>query len=110
MRDWELRIHFEKVLRKLDVIDAKVSAMPQVQVQVSNKFLPTVNALCKLARAASASEVAQITGRSRATESAVLNELVGRGLVVKSKQGRRKVFSLKEENYEGQTVDSRGRK
>jgi DNA-binding transcriptional ArsR family regulator len=96
MKAFEFRAGFEKILRKLDIIDAKVSAMPQVQVQVSSKFLATLNALGKLGRAATASEIAQVTGRHRAVESALLNELVGRGLLTKEKRGRKRVFSLRE--------------
>ncbi len=39
---------FERVLRKLDVIDAKVSAMPQVQVQVNSRLLPTFECACEV--------------------------------------------------------------
>jgi len=95
MRSFELRAAFEKVLKKLDIIDAKVSAMPQVQVQVSSKFLPTLNALGKLGRPASSSDVAQITGRARAMESQILNELAGRGLLTKESKGRSVLFSLR---------------
>jgi len=96
MKDFELRAAFNKVLEYLHIIDAKVSAMPQVQVQVSSRFLPTLNALTKLGRSATATEVAAVTGCTRAHESMILNELVGRGLLVKEKQGRKKVFSWRE--------------
>jgi hypothetical protein len=95
MRSFEIRAAFDKVLKKLDVIDAKVSAMPQVQVQVSNRFLATVNALGRLNRPATAAEVAAITSCSRAHESMILNELVGRGIVTKEKQGRKHLFKAK---------------
>ena len=91
----EVKSAFEKVLSKLDIIDAKVTAMPQVQVQVSSKFLPTLNALKSLERPASAVEVAQITGRARAFESKILNELFGRGILIKEKQGRKRLFRVK---------------
>ena len=105
MRAFELRAWFEKTLKKLDVIDAKVSEMPQVQVQVTSKFLPTLNALVKLGKPASASTVAEVTGRHRAAESAFLNELTGRGLLKKQKQSRTCLFALRD-NHEGQTVDA----
>jgi len=89
----EVRMAFEKILSKLDIIDAKVTAMPQVQVQVSSRLLVTLNALEKLDRPALAGEVAQITGRSRAFESKILNELWGRGLLIKERHGRKKLFS-----------------
>ena len=103
MRAFELRAWFEKTLKKLDVIDAKVSEMPQVQVQVTSKFLPTLNALVKLGKPASASTVAEVTGRHRAAESAFLNELTGRGLLKKQKQGRTCLFTLRD-NHEGQSL------
>ena len=98
MKAFELRAWFEKVLRKLDVVDAKVSAMPEVQVQVTSKFAPTLTALGKLGKPASATEIAGFTGRCRAVESALLNELVGRGLVTKQRQGRVCVFALRDKN------------
>jgi DNA-binding transcriptional ArsR family regulator len=98
MRQWEIRLSFEKVLKKLDVIDAKVSGMPQVQVQVNDQFLATLNALCKLGRPATAVEVAAVTGRARATESRKLNDLFGRGLLTKEKQGNKRLFQVKKEN------------
>jgi hypothetical protein len=97
MRSFELRAAFEKVLKKLDIIDAKVSAMPQVQVQVSSKFLPTMNALGKLGKPATSSDVAQITGRNRAVESQILNELTGRGLLIKESRGRSVLFSVRKD-------------
>jgi len=98
MRSFEIRAAFEKVLKKLDIIDAKVSAMPQVQVQVSSKFLPSLNALGKLGRPATSSDVAQMTGRQRAVESQIMNELAGRGLLNKEiGKGRRVFFSLRKE-------------
>jgi hypothetical protein len=94
MKAFELRAAFEKFFRKLDIIDAKVSAVPCVQVQVSSKFLPTLNALAKLGRAASAADVAKVTGRNRAFESALLNELVGRGILAKKRVSRSCLFSV----------------
>lgn len=106
MRTFEVKACFEKVLRKLDVIDAKVSAMPQVQVQVSARFLPTISALSKLGRPALAGEIALVTGFRRAHESLLLNELVGRGIVAKELRGRKHYFSLKVKfGNEGETVD-----
>ena len=104
MRAFELRAWFENVLKKLDVINAKVSAMPQVQVQVTSKFQPTINALAKLGKPSSASTVAQVTGRNRAVESALLNELAGRGIAEKRREGRTCLFSLRDVD-EGKTLD-----
>jgi predicted transcriptional regulator len=91
----EVRLAFEKILSRLDIIDAKVSGMPQVQVQVSEKSLITLMALEKLNRPALASEVAGITGRARAFESKILNELWSKGILIKTKDGRKRVFQLK---------------
>jgi uncharacterized membrane protein len=96
MRDFELRAAFSKVLEYLHIIDAKVSAMPQVQVQVSSKHLRTVSALVKLGKSATATEVAAVTGCARAHESKILNELAGRGIVTKEKQGRKRIFKVRE--------------
>jgi len=107
VRHYEERAYFDKVLKKLDIIDAKVSAMPIVQVQVSERFLPTIIALSKCGRSALAGEVAAVTGCKRAHQSMVLNELVGRGIVAKETRGRKHYFSLKVKfENEGQTVDS----
>ncbi|MCW4002403.1 MAG: hypothetical protein NWE95_00615 [Candidatus Bathyarchaeota archaeon] len=106
MRAFEVRAAFEKLFKRLDVIDAKVSAMPVVQVQVSERFLPTIIALSKLGRPALAGEVAAVTGCKRTHESMVLNELVGRGIATKETRGRKHYFSLKVKlENEGQTVD-----
>ena len=94
MRDYEIRAALAKLFRKLEVIEAKVSSMPQVQVQVSSRFLPTVNALQTLG-SATATQISQVTGRCRAFESKNLNELFALGLVKKTVQGRMKVFEFK---------------
>jgi hypothetical protein len=67
-----------------------------VQVQVSSRYLPTLNALKGLG-SGSATEVSKVTGKSRAFESKNLNELFGRGFLCKQLKGRRKIFSLKEQ-------------
>jgi hypothetical protein len=95
MKYFELKVALSRILEKLDIIDAKVSVMPQVQVQVNGRFLATLNALSKLGRAAMAGEVAAVTGRSRACESQILNVLVCQGILEKSKQGNKKLFKLK---------------
>ncbi len=99
MKTYEIMSAFEKVLKRLDVIDAKVSGIPQVQVQVSIRFLPTINALTNLGPA-TASQVSRVTGRSRAFESKNLNDLYAMGLVDKSSQGKLKIFNTKQVNQE----------
>jgi len=93
MKDFEIRDKFDKLFRKMDIIDAKLSGLPQVQVQVSSRLLPTVAALQKLG-SATATQVSQVTARSRAFESKNLNDLCTIGLVNKEKQGRLKIFKL----------------
>ena len=106
MRHYEERACFDKVLKKLDIIDAKVSALPQVQVQVSHRFLPTIVALSKFGRPALVGEVAAVTGCKRTHESLLLNELIGRGIVAKELRGRKHYFSLKVKfENERKTVD-----
>mgnify|MGYP005838570453 CR=1 FL=1 len=92
---FEIRAYFEKVLKKLDIIDAKVSGVPQVQVQVNSRYLATLNALARLGGAASASQVAAVTGRSRAYESTVLNQLVRMGVLAAERVGKTKVFRVR---------------
>jgi hypothetical protein len=111
MRQWEIRKFFDRVLQKLDVIDTKVSGMPRVQMVFSPKLSPTVNALRALGGSASAAQVSGVTMRSRARESAVLNELVRMGLAMKGTEKGRKyhpvrIFTLKEVGtFEGEAVD-----
>ncbi|XES78218.1 MAG: hypothetical protein ACBZ72_04925 [Candidatus Bathyarchaeia archaeon] len=94
MRNYEIITAFEKVFKKLDVIDAKVSNMPQVKVNVSSRFLPTLNALSNL-NSATASQVSMVTGRSRAFESKNLNELYSLGVLSKREQGHMRVFQIR---------------
>jgi predicted transcriptional regulator len=96
MRKFEIMAAFDKVLKQLEVIDAKVSGLPQVQVQVSNRFLPTMNALSALG-CGTATQVSKVTGRSRAFESKNLNELHAMGLLKKRRQGRMKIFEVVKE-------------
>jgi hypothetical protein len=83
MRSFEIALALEKILKRLDVIDAKVSGMPQIQVQVSSRFTPTLTALSNLG-GGTATQVSQVTGKSRACESKILNELSAMGVVSRS--------------------------
>jgi len=105
MRSFELHAALEKILVKLDVIDAKVSQMPQVQVQVNSRYLATLNALARLGGMASASQVSAVTLRSRAHESAILNQLVRMGVLTAERVGKTKIFKVKED-AQGKAVDS----
>jgi hypothetical protein len=93
--NFEIGLTLEKILQKLEALDAKVSGIPQVQVQVSGTLLPTINALTNLG-SGTASLVSQVTGKARAVESKRLNELYSMGLLNKQKQGRMIVFTLKQ--------------
>jgi predicted transcriptional regulator len=106
MRSREIMVALEKLFKRLDTIDAKLSVMPQVRLQVSSRFLPTINALISLG-SATATEVSKVTGRSRAFESKNLNELYAMGLISKHGEGRFKIFTYKKtENYDQEKVIS----
>jgi hypothetical protein len=95
LNSYQLEQKLNAVLRDLAIIKAKVSQMPQVTVQVSSRYAPTLIALEKLGGRGYALQVSQVTGRHRAFESKLLNDLVVLGLAVKSRVGRLRVFSLK---------------
>ena len=92
---FEIGLALEKILRKLEAIDAKVNGLPQVQVQVSNRFLPTFTALTKLG-SGTASQLSLVTGRTRAFESKNLNEMRSMGLLDKKRNGKSQVFYPKQ--------------
>jgi hypothetical protein len=103
---YRVKLLFEAILRKVESVDDKVSALiqqtktpsaPGNTVLVSVGLQETRNALGAFDRPVSASEVAAVTGRARAVESMYLNELWRMGLVEKEKQGHKRVFSVKEE-------------
>jgi hypothetical protein len=96
MRDKELRAILQCVIEKLDIIIVKLNEIPQVSVQVSCALLPTINALKMLNNSGTASRICQVTGRTRATESMRLNELHRMGIVKKERNGRNRVFILKD--------------
>ncbi len=92
---FEIGITMERILRKLEAIEAKVDGLPAVHVQVSSRFLPTFVALTKLG-CGTASQTSRITGRARAFESKNLNEMHAMGLLEKKRQGKSMVFTLKQ--------------
>ena len=95
MNSLELRVTLAKLLKRVEELDAKVSQMPQIQIQVSSRLLPTLVALQKI-DSGTATQVSQITQRCRAFESKNLNELSMMGVLVKQKKGHEKVFRLKD--------------
>lgn len=94
MNDVELRATLAKLVKQIECIDAKISQMPQVQIQVSSRLLPTLLALQKIG-SGTATQVSRITQRCRAFESKNLNELCLMGAVTKEKVGHEKVFKAK---------------
>jgi hypothetical protein len=88
---YQISLTLDKILKKLDVINAKLTVLPQVQVQVSNRFLPTFISLTKLG-SGTATQLSSITGRTKAVESKNLNEMYSMGLLNKERQGRKQVF------------------
>jgi DNA-binding transcriptional ArsR family regulator len=100
---YRVRLLFEAIMRKVESVDDKVSALiqqvkappPLQTVYLSVSIQATYNALKTFNGPASAEQIAAITGRARAVESMHLNELWRMGLAEKERQGRKRVFSLK---------------
>jgi len=101
---YRIRLLFEAIMRKIESVDDKISALtqqvkappPLQTVYLSVALQKTQDVLKTFDKPAAASEIAAITGRARAIESMHLNELWRMGLVEKEKQGRKRVFSLRE--------------
>jgi hypothetical protein len=94
MKDKEIRATLEKLLKRLEGLDAKVSQMPQIQIQVSSRLLPTLLALEKM-EFGTATQVSVVTQRCRAFESKNLNELHMLGVISKERSGHKRVFKVK---------------
>jgi hypothetical protein len=94
---YQIGLMMEKIMVKLDAIDAKVNGLPPVQIQVSNRFLPTFVALTKLGYG-TASGISCVTGRARAFESKNLNEMYSLGLLTKQRDGKSQVFHPRQPN------------
>lgn len=102
-----VKLMFEKVMRRLDVIDAKISAVFQElkaqrgpignTVYLSVGLQTTIKALKAFTEPATAEQISAVTGRARAMESMYLNELFRMGLITKEKRTRARIFMLKEE-------------
>ena len=109
---YRIRLLFEAIMRKIESVDDKISALtqqvkappPLQTVYLSVSIQATYNALKTFNGSASAEQIAAITGRARAIESMHLNELFRMGLVEKEKQDRKRVFRVKND-AEGKTVD-----
>jgi hypothetical protein len=94
LNDLELRSTLAKIVKSIECINAKVSQIPQVQIQVSARLLPTFLALQKI-ESGTATQVSVITQRCRAFESKNLNELCLMGAVSKQRKGRERIFTPK---------------
>ncbi|MBS7633812.1 helix-turn-helix transcriptional regulator [Candidatus Bathyarchaeota archaeon] len=104
-----VKLMFERIQRKLDIIDVRISTLSQevkaprgpVQpVYLSVGIQTTVNALKTFRGPATAEQISAVTGRARAVESMHLNELFRMGLARKEKRSRTAFFSLKEEFFD----------
>lgn len=84
------------ILDQLEELNAQLDASPQVFVSITHEESLTLVHLKYLGGTAEASEVAKLTGRARATESHILNNLVRRGICIKRKVGKKVYFTLKE--------------
>jgi len=79
----EMRMFMDKVLKSLEMIEAKVSALPVVRINFDKLYSPTLVAMASLNRPAHADDLARMTGISRAYQSKILCELVDRGAVAR---------------------------
>jgi hypothetical protein len=94
---YEIGLTMQRILSRLEAIEVKINGLPPVQIQVSNRFLPTFVALTKLG-CGTASQMSRITGRARAFESKNLNEMSVMGLLTKKRAGKTQVFYPKHPN------------
>lgn len=99
-----IKLLFEAIMRKVESVDDKVSALiqqvktpaPLQTVYLSVALQKTKDVLKTFDKPVATSEVAAVTGRARANESMHLNELWRMGFVEKEKQGLKRVFSLRD--------------
>jgi hypothetical protein len=94
MRSVELRVTLARLVKEVAGLNAKVNAMPHIQVQVSSRLLPTLLALQKI-DGGTATQVSMVTGRCRAFESKNLNDLHLLGVVSKEHLGHERIFRVK---------------
>lgn len=104
MKDREVKVMLEKLVRAIEGLDAKVSRMPPVQIQVSSRLLPTLCALQRI-EGGTATQVSAVTRRCRAFESKNLNDLCMMGLVSKERQGHNQVFKPQSESRAVSSID-----
>jgi hypothetical protein len=94
MRDIEIRATLVQLVKQVEGINAKLSQMPQIQIQVSNRLLPTLVVMQKI-ESGTATQVSLVTRRCRAFESKNLNELCMLGVLSKRTRGHQRVFVVK---------------
>jgi hypothetical protein len=94
MKDIEIRATLARLVRQVEGLNAKVSEMPQIRIQVSSRLLPTLLALQKI-ESGTATQVSLVTQRCRAFESKNLNELYMLGVVSKQRKGHESIFTAK---------------
>jgi hypothetical protein len=94
MRDIEIRATLAQLVKQVEGINAKLSQMPQIQIQVSNRLLPTLVVMQKI-ESGTATQVSLVTQRCRAFESKNLNELCMLGVLSKHIKGHQRVFVVK---------------
>jgi CRP-like cAMP-binding protein len=92
---YEIGLTLDKVLSRLESIDAKLLLIPQIEILMYQEGCVTLRALKAFPDGASASEVGRVTNRARATESRRLNELFRQGLILKERNKKRVVFKVR---------------
>jgi hypothetical protein len=103
---FQIKLLLQKILCKLETVDSRLRALsedvkltrgPVQTIYLSTALQTTVNALKTLGGSATAMQVAAVTVKARAVESLYLNELFRTGMALKRRQGRAKVFILRED-------------
>jgi hypothetical protein len=113
-----INLMLKAILQKIDILDIKISMVgeelrgPRGPAAGNTVYLTvgiqtTVQALKTIKTPVTARQVAAITGRARAVESAHLNELWRNGMATRTMRERERLFVLKEEYRDkGQALES----
>ena len=91
----QLRSAFNALKEKLASLNVmiKIAGLTGVELDLPDNIRLTYNTLCKLV-VADAQQVADITKRARAVESAYLNQLVRMNVISAERHGRTKRFGI----------------
>ena len=91
----KLRHGFQDLKVKIEAINVmvKVAGLSEIEIELPSNLRLTYNTLCVLV-VADAQQVADVTRRARAVESAYLNQLVRMNIISAERAGRKKKFSL----------------